>query len=165
MGRTGSVVPIVREAAVCGWCAGRHRRGLLALGPAHALAAQLLERQIRVERHRVDDLLPRHPAVQDLGVESDAGGDVGQHRPSRAHLAGMGDRGAQALDAPVGVGDRALLLGVRLGGEDHVGVLGQALGQHRGVRHHHPDLVQGALPQGAVGELADRVGLERGTAR
>ena len=47
-------------------------------------------------------------------------------RPARchsaAHLAGVADRRAQALEAPVGVGDRALLLRVGLGREDDVGV-------------------------------------------
>ena len=41
------------------------------------------------------------------------------------------DRGPQALHAAVGVRERALLLGVGLGGEDDVGVLADRVGQHR----------------------------------
>ena len=78
-----------------------------------------------------------------------------------ADLAGVGDRDPQPLQAAVGVDDGALLLGVGLGGEDHVGVLAQALGQHRGVGDDQRGAVQRALPQGAVGQVADRVGLNR----
>ena len=54
---------------------------------------------------------------------------VGEDRPLGAHVAGMADRRAQALKAPVGVRQRALLLGVALGREDDVGVLAEALGE------------------------------------
>ena len=56
---------------------------------------------------------------------------------------------------------RALLLGVRLGGEDDRGVLGQAFGQHRGVGHDQRGRVHRALPQAAVGLVADGVGPEQ----
>ena len=49
---------------------------------------------------------------------------------------GARDRRAQALEAPVGVDDRALLLRVDLGREDDVGVLADRLGEERGVRDH-----------------------------
>ena len=57
--------------------------------------------------------------------------------------------------------DRALLLGVRLGREDHRRVLAQALGQHRRVRDDQRRALQRTLPQRAVGLVADRVGLQQ----
>ena len=52
--------------------------------------------------------------------------ELGEHLPLGARLALAADRAAQALQAPVGVGDRALLLGVGLGREDDGRVLAQA---------------------------------------
>ena len=73
----------------------------------------------------------------------------------------MCDRSAQALEAAVGVHDRALLLGVGVGGEDDVGVFGQPLGKDARVGDDHAGLAKRALPQRAVGLIADRVGLEQ----
>ncbi len=73
----------------------------------------------------------------------------------------MRDRGAQPLQATVWVHDGALLLGGRLGGEDHVGVLGQAVGEHRRMRDDQAGMVHGGLPGGPVRKVAHRVGLEQ----
>ena len=57
--------------------------------------------------------------------------------------------------------DRPLLLGVRLGGEDHVGVLGQSVGERRGVRDHRRRRLQRGLPAGAVALGRERVGVQQ----
>ena len=69
------------------------------------------------------------------------------------------DRHPQALHAPVEVGDRALLLGIRLAGEDDVGVLAHGLGHHALDRDHGLGGAERLLPQRAVGEEAHRVGV------
>jgi len=93
-------------------------------------------KQLEQEASDFDQLLERHAARQHAGVQSVSAADLGQRRPAAADLAGVGDRGSQPLQAAVGVHDRALLLGIGVGGEDHVGVLAQPVGQHRGVGHH-----------------------------
>ena len=127
--------PVARwpPAPAAGTLAGGHRRSRVGLGPAHAAAADLLERQSGVERDRLDQLLEGHAGGQHAEVDAGALGDVGQHLPAGAHLARVLDRRAQALQAAVGMHDRALLLGARLGREDDVGVRGEAVGQDRGV--------------------------------
>ncbi len=90
---------------------------------------------------------------------------LGDDLPARAHAgvepAGAADRGPQALDPAVGVDDRPLLLGVGLGGEDDVGVLGEALAERRGVRDHRRRLGQRGLPPGAVALGRDGVGVQQ----
>ena len=44
----------------------------------------------------------RHAAGQRPGVDADTGGEVGDDLPLGSHVAGVGDRGAQPLQAPVG---------------------------------------------------------------
>ena len=142
--------------------APRERAGRLALLPAHTAAADLLERQPRVEGHRVEQLLRGHRAAEHVEVEPEAQRQLGDHLPAGAHLARPRDRRAQALQAPVGVHDRALLLGVGLGREDDVGVLGDRLGQERGVGD---DRARGAASarrhSSRVGQVAQRVGLQQ----
>ena len=82
--------------------------------------------------------------------------------PAGAHLARMRDRRAQALDAAVGMDDRALLLGVGLGGEDDVGVLAQAVGEDGGVGHDQTGARAEPAPTGArSGRSRTRIGLEQ----
>ena len=78
-----------------------HRGG--ALVRTNALAADLLEREPRVPRYRIEELLGGHAAGEHLQVEANQGGDVSKHLPLGAALTGLGDGRAQALDAPVGV--------------------------------------------------------------
>ena len=115
-------------------------------------------------------------------VEGDLGGERGEDlaRPSRAPVSspsaaassastcqtgrtppGAGPR-AHALQAAVGVGDGALLLGVGLGGEDDVGVPGRRVLEHRRSR---ATKSPGRAPRSSRGrrEVADRVGVDRGS--
>ena len=126
-------------------------------------AADLLGREPGVERDLGGDRGERLGRGLDPGLVAERGGELGQHLPDRAHLARARDRGAQALQAAVGVGDRALLLGVGLGREDDVGGLGRGVVE-AGDRDHGPRLAQRLGPAGAVGQLADRVGAEAGRA-
>ena len=134
------------------------RRGR-ALGPAHAAPAELVERQAGVERDRLEELRRRHRAAQHREVVAEARGEVGDDVPLRAHRVGPRDRRAQALHAPVGVRDRALLLGVGLGGEDDVGELPQPLAEEVGVRDDGLGLLERRAPHAPVGQVAQRVGV------
>ena len=77
---------------------GRARRGLLALGPAHAAAADLVERQAGVERHRVEQLRARPCApVSTPRSMPSALGELGDHLPLGARpRPGGRSRGAGA---------------------------------------------------------------------
>ena len=55
---------------------------------------------------------------------------------ARHYFDDVGRNDRTTLEPPVGVGERALLLGVGLGREDDVGVLADALGEEGGVRDH-----------------------------
>src|SRR3954462_15588968 len=59
-----------------------------------------------------------------------------QDPPTRAHVVRVPDRLPQALKAPVRMGERALLLRVRLRWEDHVGVLLERLAPEAGEGDH-----------------------------
>ena len=102
----------------------------VALRPAHAAAADLVERQPGVERHGLEQLLrgDRRRRRRRGRAPARAATSAMTCQPARTPLPGAGrpraaDRRAQALEAAVGMRERALLLGVRLGGEDDVGVL------------------------------------------
>ena len=56
--------------------------------------------------------------------------------------------------------ERALLLGVGLGREDHVGVLAHRVGQRRGVRDHELRLAQRGLPARPVRQLPHGIGVQ-----
>ncbi len=73
----------------------------------------------------------------------------------------MGDRLAHALEAPVGVRDGPLLLGVRLLREDDGRVLADALGEERRVCDDRGRAAQGPLPRAAVGQRAQRVDVQQ----
>ena len=103
------------------------RRGGVALRPAHAAAADLVERQAGVERDGLDEL--RAVAIGPVSTPASAprrAPSSAEHLPAGAHVARAADRRAQALHAAVGVRDRALLLGVGLGREDDGRVLADA---------------------------------------
>ena len=136
-------------------------RGLRARRPAHAAPADLVERQPVVEADRVEQRRRGHRAGQHAGVVVEALAEVGEHRPLAAHRVGPRDRRAQPLHAPVGVRDRALLLGVGLGREDDVGVLPEPLGEERGVRDDGLRARQRLLPQAPVGQVAQRVDVQQ----
>ena len=73
---------------------------------------------------------------------------------------GWRDRGAKPLQATVWVDDGALLLGAATPpGRSTLGVLTQAVGEDRGVGDHEARAAQRGVPQVAIGQLADRVGL------
>ena len=72
----------------------------------------------------------------------------------------MADRCAQALQAPVGVHDRPVLLGVALGREDEVGVLADAVGEEGGVGDDRVGALERQLPPGAPGQVGDRIGVQ-----
>ena len=88
---------------------------------------------------------------------TEAGGEVGDDLPLGAHGVGALDRRAQALHAPVGVRDRALLLGVGLRGEHDVRELPQPLAERGGVRDDRVGLFERRAPAAAVGQVAQRV--------
>ena len=111
---------------------GGSRRGVAVL-PAHAAAADLVERQAGVERDRLDELLEGHARGERRRRDAEPRAEVGEDLPLGAVLALVGDRRADALQAPVGVGDRPLLLGVALGREDDRRVLAQPVGEERRV--------------------------------
>ena len=68
----------------------------------------------------------------------------------------MGDRGADALQAAVGVGDGALLLGVRLGRDVDVGGLGGRAVEHRDAEGEVGG-GEGGPPALGIVEVADRI--------
>ena len=147
-----------RLGPVAGVARGRGpaRRGL-ALLPADAVAGELLERQAGVEGDGRGELGGGHRAGAHAEIEADALREVGEHAPLGADLADARDRRAQALQAPVGVRDGALLLGVRLGREDDGRVLAHGIGQELGVGDHRARAVQRALPQRAVRQRQQRI--------
>ena len=116
----GATSPYAREVAC-----------RIALLPADAAAADLVEREAGVERDLRGERGEGLGGGVDPGLVAQAGGELGQHLPAGAGVAGVRDGRAQALQAAVGVGDGALLLGVGLGGEDHVGVLRRLVLEHR----------------------------------
>ena len=139
-----------------GQLGGGQPAGGVAVLPAHALAADLLEREPAVEAARpsASSAVDRRrgdgtsrPAPQPLRRAPRA-------RPHRPHLAGMADRLAHALEAAVGVGDRALLLGVGLGGEHHVGVLARAPSVRKSANATTAPALSSARPQRALGGSA-----------
>src|ERR1700679_1084368 len=102
LGARGSVrVRRRRRATTVGVLAGwlRERRGRLALLPAHAAPADLLECQPGVERDRVEQLPGGHRPREDVEVEITAARELGDHGPPGPRLALAADRGAQALQA------------------------------------------------------------------
>ena len=64
-----------------------------------------------------------------------------------------------ALETPVGMRDRPLLLRVGLGGEDDIGEAAHRLGDEVADGQHEP-AVEPALPRRAVGMRAKRIRLE-----
>ena len=71
-------------------------------------------------------------------------GEVAEHLPAGARVverAYAPDGRAQALDASVGMHDRALLLGVRLGWEHHSRVCAQAIREQGRVRHEYGEVI------------------------
>jgi hypothetical protein len=102
----------------------------------------------------------RHRPGEDAEVEADAPREVGEHRPLGARRRPGGRSPAQALQAPVGVRQRALLLGVALGREDDGGVLADALGEEVGVRDDGGRALERALP-GAPAAGRQRVGVQQ----
>ena len=141
----------------------QRRRRRLALGPANSAAADLLERD---PARRTGP--PATSCLNAIELVSAPVSETARLReisaitdqPARTEP-GCAIAIAQPLEAAVGVYDRALLLGVGLGREDHVRVLAEALGEHRGVRDDQPGAMKRALPQGPVGLVADRIGLEQ----
>ena len=133
-----------------------------ALLPAHAAAADLLERQAGVEGHRLEQLRERHRAAEHAEVEPEARGQLGEHRPLGAHLARARDRRAQPLEAPVGVDDRALLLRVGLGGEDDGRrARGSPSVRNDGVRDHGRCALASARSHSSRGRAARAAGRRR----
>ena len=92
-------------------------------------------RDPRVEGHLGCDRCEGVGRRLDPGLIAEQGGELGEHLPQGSHVARGRRSRAQALKPPVGVGDRALLLGVGLGGEDDVGVTGGAVLEHRDREH------------------------------
>src|SRR4051794_26604779 len=91
----------------------RLARGLrIAVGPAHAPAADLVERDACVGRYRLGELLPGHAAGEHARLDAEPAAELGQDLPAVVVLALQGDGGPQPLDAAVGVRDGAVLLGM-----------------------------------------------------
>ena len=78
----------------------RGRLERLALGPAHAAAADLLEREALVERHGGEQPLETCAPVRALArIVAELARDVGDHLPQRAHAgAGLSAGAARAAD-------------------------------------------------------------------
>ena len=116
---------------------GGQRGRRVAVLPAHAVAADLVEREAGVEGHGLGDQRGDHRRGRAAPVPAPSRSHSShEHAPAGAHLAGVAERLAHALEAPVGVRDGALLLGVDLGGEDHVGVLVERLAAEAGEGDH-----------------------------
>ena len=133
----------------------------VALLPAHAAAADLLEREPGVERAR-----PPPPAAVTIGVvarvhrRAEPGAELGQHERRLAHLAGVADRLAESLNAAVRVGHRAFLLGVGRRREDDVRALDP--GRHVvGEGDHESGAVERLLPRAPARVGLERVGVEQ----
>jgi hypothetical protein len=73
----------------------------------------------------------------------------------------MRDRGAQALQASVGMGDRAFLLRVGLRWEHHVGVFADAVSEEARVCDDRRGAVERSLPELAAGQLKQRIRLQQ----
>ncbi len=144
-----------RRRPRAGTSASGHAAAASRSGQRSTAPADHVERQPGVEGDR-----PRRPAARRRGrastlqVVAEARGQLAQHPPARARLALARDRGAQALHAAVGVHERALLLGVALGREDHVRVLAQALGEERRVGDHRGRAIERGRPGGAIAPSA-----------
>ena len=136
----------------------RVRRCRVAVLPPDAGAADLIGGEAGVEGDLGGDGGEGVGGRGDACLVAERGGELGEHLPDRAHEAGAGDSGAQALQATVGMGDGALLLGVGLGREDDVGRLRGGVLEGRD-REHGAGLVQRLGPARAVGQVADRVGV------
>ena len=129
---------------------------MLALLPADSRAADLLVGQAGVEgnfRHQGFERLGRRV---DSRLVAEAEGQFGEPLPPVTGVARVGDARTDALDAAVGVGDGALLLGVRLAGKEHVRLAARGVSEH-------PDLqdeiggAQGCAPAIGIGKFADRI--------
>ena len=84
------------------------------------------------------------------------GGELGEDMPAAADVPGAGGGGTDPLETAFGVGDRAVLLGVRFEREDHIRELGGVGRGHREVDHEVGGF-EGLAPALGVGEVAERV--------
>src|SRR5204863_3233024 len=92
----------------------REVAGLLAVLPPHAAPADLVVGEPAVEGDRAGEQLEDDRPAQVEARAGEARDELEQHLRLRAYLAGSADRLADALEPPVRVRDRAVLLGVRL---------------------------------------------------
>src|SRR3954451_4724301 len=92
---------------------------------------------------------------------AEAGEDLLELPPDRADVAGVPDRLAQPLEAAIGVDDSALTLGVRLGRQDHIGVLGHAAVQELGERDDEGGAVESAFPAATVRVGGKRIAVKQ----
>ena len=100
----------------------------------------------------------REPSPRARPGRAQALRQLGDHLPARRALAGLRDRLAQALDAPVGVGDRALLLGVGPRPGRRRPRARDALGQEARVRDDRARaLASAAVQRGALGVAPRRL--------
>ena len=138
--------------------------------PAHAAPADLVERQPGVERDGVEQLLRGHRAGERRrgrarrarATSAITCQPARTPAPSARRPSGGRSRARRRCSAAVGVRERALLLGVGLGGEDDVGVLAQRVGQHRLVRDHGLRGAAAPPPSAArSGMRAQRVGVQQ----
>src|SRR3954451_20196730 len=88
--------------------------------PASTATADLLIRDAGVERNRVGDCREGGGLRDDAGVVSKRQRQLGEDAPIGPDITGSGGAGADALEAAVGMGDRAVFLGVGLEREDDV---------------------------------------------
>ena len=150
----------------------------VALGPAHAAAADLLERDARCRTARprtaaCETCAPVRNVARIVAERArDVGDDLPQRRARRSPAgrrgrAGWPIAGPQPLQAPVGMRERAFLLGIGLGGEDDVGVLAHRLGQLRLDGDHGLRGAERAVPQrrGSGSCAAGRRGAARSLCR
>ena len=95
-------------------------------------------------------------------VQADSQGELGGHHlPAGAHFPGSRDRRTQALQAPVGMDDRPLLLWIGLGREDDVGVLGEALREEGRVGDDGARVRQRPAPTAPLSQLAQGVAVQQ----
>ena len=149
----------LRRAVASDSSARGERRGRVALLPAHAVAADLVEREAGVEGHGLGDQRGHHRRADSAPVPAPSAlAQLGEHAPAGAHLARVAERLAHPLEAPVRVRDGALLLGVDSAGKTTSACSSSASSWKRGEGDHR------ARRAAELGARAG-VGLEQQAAR
>ena len=139
------------EGSALGRAGGGTRPGVAGL-PAHAPAADLVERHAGVAGHGFVELRGRHRRGEDAEVDAQRLGELGQPYQPR-ECPGQAVAGRSRWIRPSGCVTVPSRLGVGLGRKDDRRVLADAVGQERGVGDHRRRAVE---PLGSQGRLGRR---------